>query len=256
MNKNEFYTDRRNNGVHRRRGFSTFRYKVIGSIFLAFGVASSTLIPLLMGDALSDMAALTTVVIAEVVSWCAIPIFAWLLVEGYRHTHSKVAYGLRLLALAVICEVPYDYVTFGKVFSMESQNPVFALVLALLVLSLVDYARSKGNSLPWVLGSIFVVSGLLWSLILNIGLRQTVMNIGVVTTLFAVVFYLLYKRENTMMITAGVIGAFSFVGPAIGVAFLHYRNEILGYQQPWTKWAWYAVYPAMLLIGTLLMGRI
>lgn len=256
MNINEYYKERRNTGIRRQRGWSAFRYKVIGSIFLIFGVASSTLIPMLMGDVVSDMAALTTVVIAEVVSWCAIPIYSWLLTEGYRHSSDRRAYALRLLVLALICEVPYDLVTFDTYFSMESQNPVFGLVLALIVLRLVDYARTKDKPVTVMLGSLFVIAGMLWSLILSIGLRQSVMNVGAVTILFAVVFYTLYRRENTMMITAGVIGAFSFIGPAVGVALLHYRNETLGYTQPSTKWAWYAVYPAMLLIGVLLMGRI
>ena len=80
-----------------------------------------------------DMVAMTVLVICEVVSWTAVPLYAWLLVQGYRHTHSVVQYGIRLLALAIISEVPYDMATSDKVWDMNSQNPVFALVIALIV---------------------------------------------------------------------------------------------------------------------------
>lgn len=70
------------------------------------------------------MTSLTAMVLSEVVSWFAIPIYAWLLVQGFRETHSRVAYGLQLFILAVVCEVPYDLCTSHKAFDFGSQNPV------------------------------------------------------------------------------------------------------------------------------------
>ncbi len=36
------------------------------------------------------------------------PLYAFLLVEGFLHTHSKLRYSLRLFLFAVISEIPYD----------------------------------------------------------------------------------------------------------------------------------------------------
>lgn len=41
----------------------------------------------------------------------------------------------------------------------------------------------------------------------------------------------------------------SLIAPAVGVAFLHYRRDELGYKHAWTKWVFYLLYPAMLLVG-------
>ncbi|MDR4174458.1 hypothetical protein FO522_33775, partial [Bacillus nitratireducens] len=61
----------------------------------------------------------------------------------YQNTHNLNLYTLRLLVLALICEVPYDFTTFGCAFDMRSQNPVFGLVIALFVLSGIDMVRAR-----------------------------------------------------------------------------------------------------------------
>lgn len=235
----------------RRRGLTVFNLKVIGAIFMFLSVASVTLIPAMFGgDITKDMTALSVAVLCEVVSWCAIPIYAWLLFDGYRHTHNRWMYLLQLLVLAVVCEVPYDCVTTGKTFDLSSQNPVFGLLIALIVIAALDWiSKHYEGAVRYVFMIVLVIVGLLWNLMLRVGLRQGVMNVGAITLAFVMVFYLLNKRENTMMITAGLMGAVSLIAPAVGVAFLHYRRDELGYKHAWTKWVFYLLYPAMLLVG-------
>ncbi len=50
----------------------------------------------------------------------AFPVFAFMAVEGYFHTHSFKRYALRLLVLAVISEVPFD-VWWNMVLSISSK---------------------------------------------------------------------------------------------------------------------------------------
>lgn len=235
----------------RRRGWTVFNLKVIGAIFMFLSVASVTLVPAMFGgDITKDMTALSVAMICEIVSWCAIPIYAWLLFDGYRHTHSRWMYLLQLLVLAIVCEVPYDKVTSGKYVDLNSQNPVFGLLIALIVIAAFDWIKRRyEGAMQYVLMVVLAIIGLLWNLMLHIGLRQGVMNVGTITLAFVLIFYLMNKRENTMMITAGLMGAVSFIAPAVGVAFLHYRRDELGYKHAWTKWVFYALYPLMLLIG-------
>ena len=70
------------------------------------------------------------------------PIFAFLLTEGYVHTNSFSKYFFRLLVLALISEVIYDYVFFGSFIYIGANNIFFTLALGLLTLFLLD--KSKG----------------------------------------------------------------------------------------------------------------
>lgn len=247
------------------RGLTSFRLKVIGAVFMALSIASTTLMPAILGVSLdagagmasissADMVSLTEIVLCEIISWCAVPIYAWLLVDGYRHTHGAWAYVGRLAALAVVCEVPYDLATSGKAFDMSSQNPVWGLVIALIVLALLDwtaarFGRATGAAARLLICLAIVLAGIMWNLLMNVGLRQHVMYAGALTLGFALIFRYLAARENTMMITAGLLGAMMLIVPAVGVMFLHWRNGEAGYARPWTKWVFYALYPVMLLIG-------
>ncbi|MFR0569506.1 TraX family protein [Bifidobacterium apri] len=241
-------------GQNRRKGMTTFRVKTVGWLFVLLSAIGTTVLPSALGyrPGSDDMAAMTVLVICEVVSWTAVPLYSWLLVQGYRHTHSVVQYGLRLLALAVISEVPYDMATSGKVWDMNSQNPVFALVFALIVIAAIDWARENLQGISkWAVIVLVSIAGLAWSLLLHVGLRQGMFNMGVLLIGMVLVFYAMDAHENTMMMTAGVLGAVFFIMPAVGVAMLHTRRDELGYRHAWTKWVFYALYPVTLLLCAL-----
>lgn len=149
----------------------------------------------------------------------------------------------------MVCEVPYDLATSHKAFDLGSQNPVFGLFVAFVVLAALDWVASRYQKAMKVLLSVgLVVIGLLWDLLLRIGLRQHMMSIGSVTLGFVLIFALMRQYENSMMFTAGLFGAVMMIAPGVGVAFVHYYNGKLGYKHQWTKWAFYAVYPVILII--------
>lgn len=134
------------------------RRSIIGGFFLFLSVASTTLVPLLFGSNTNDMGSLTAMVLCEVASWCAVPMYAWLLVRGYEHTHSRVIYGMELFVLALVCEVPYDMATSGRAFDLGSQNPVFGLFIALAVLALMDWiAERYQGAMRWILSVVMVL---------------------------------------------------------------------------------------------------
>lgn len=62
----------------------------------------------------------------------AFPIFAFLAVEGYFHTHSFRRYALRMLLFAVLSEVPFDLMYSGTPFYPVHQNVIWTLLLGLL----------------------------------------------------------------------------------------------------------------------------
>ena len=69
------------------------------------------------------------------------PIFAFLLTEGYVHAKSFSKYFLRLLVLAVISEIIYDYVFYERFIYLGANNIFFTLALGLFTLFLLDKSR-------------------------------------------------------------------------------------------------------------------
>ncbi|MEE1295264.1 MAG: TraX family protein [Bifidobacterium sp.] len=239
-------------------GLTNFRLKVIGAILMAFSVSSYTVMPLFVGDPTADdnMLGMTVVVVFEAISWLAVPIYAWLLYSGFDHTRSQIRYAVELFVVALVCEVPYDMCTgTHELVDFSSQNPVWGLLLALGALMLLD-SISLAKMVRWLRIVLYVVVigvGLLWNYLFRIGQTGMMVNIGMLTLGFVVIFFFLDKRENTMMITAALLGAVTLLTPGFGVAFLHYRNDELGYRHDWTKWVFYCIYPIELILGMLVV---
>ncbi|MFC5280893.1 TraX family protein [Arcanobacterium canis] len=229
----------------RRRGLSTFKLKVIGAFFMTLSAAMGTFGTAMLNS--DKLGGLTGLVLFELISWVAIPIYAWLLFEGFHRTRSVGKYAGRLFLLAAVTEIPYDLSTTGKVFDMSSQNPIWGLLIGLVVLVMIRWARESGGVRYAILAAV-ILAAVLWDLLLRIGSRQVIMNIGVVTIGFLLIFTFLQRYENTMMMTAGLFGAAALITPGIGVAFLHYRNGELGYLHTWTRWVFYAYYPLICVI--------
>lgn len=82
-------------------------------------------------------------ILSGLVGRIAFPLFAFLLVEGFLHTHSRGRYALNLLVFAVLSEVPFDMALYGKPFFWMHQNTMFTLFLALLMLILLETAAAK-----------------------------------------------------------------------------------------------------------------
>ena len=72
----------------------------------------------------------------------AFPLFSFLLTEGFFHTRSKKAYGLRLLGLALLSEIPYR-----QLFSPSGicTNVIWTLLFSFLLLCLMEWGQKKGH---------------------------------------------------------------------------------------------------------------
>lgn len=68
----------------------------------------------------------------------ALPLFCFLLTEGFVHTKSRVKYGCNLLIFALISELPYNLMHGGKLINWGAQNVFFTLFFGFLALWLLE----------------------------------------------------------------------------------------------------------------------
>lgn len=73
----------------------------------------------------------------------AFPLYCFLLVQGYIHTRDVRAYAQRLLLLAILSEIPFDLLIFGRAACMVEQNVLFSLLLGLAAVWVVDRFESE-----------------------------------------------------------------------------------------------------------------
>lgn len=71
----------------------------------------------------------------------AFPIFAFMIVEGYFHTHNFKRYLLRMLGFALLSEIPFDLLYSGIPFYWVHQNVLWTFLIALCGIRLMERAR-------------------------------------------------------------------------------------------------------------------
>lgn len=73
----------------------------------------------------------------------AFPLYCFLLAQGFIHTHDLRAYARRLLLLALVSEIPFDLLIFGRLSCAVEQNVLFSLLIGLCALHAADRYRGK-----------------------------------------------------------------------------------------------------------------
>lgn len=196
----------------------------------------------------ATMAIATAALIAKAIETCAVPVFAFLLVEGFQHTGSLRGYFLRILGVAALSELPYNFAISGKLLDPSAQNPVFGLVLGLALLYW--YRKYGDRSVGQALGrAAITLAALLWPVMLHI-------QYGSATVLTVAILWAMRKKPNfrSMVGAAGIIlcSLFSpfFLAAPMSFLAIHFYN---GEKGAGSRWVNYLAYPALLLAADLVV---
>ena len=72
----------------------------------------------------------------------AFPIFAFMTVEGYFHTSNLKKYVLRLLAFAIISEIPFNLMLGSRLFYPIHQNVLWTFLLGIWMIHWNEKAKN------------------------------------------------------------------------------------------------------------------
>jgi len=138
------------------------------------------------------------------------PIFVYLLAEGFRHSKSKEKFLLRLLAFAVISEIPYDLALGNEINFFTSTNIFYTLFLGGMAICLYERLRKRRG---WQ--SMAVIAGLLPMVILATILSTDYGSMGV---LFIFAMYIIKPHKLRPIVLGGF--ALSQYLPLVAAYFL------------------------------------
>lgn len=245
-------------------GLNTTGLRTWGLVFLVLAAAGKALLQnrlLEMNGTTDLMTALssqngmiiaTIALVFQILEGCAIPVFAYLTVEGAVHTSDFGKYLIRVAGLALVTELPYNFAMSGKLFDLSSRNPVFAVFLALVLIYF--YKRYEGKDFKNIAIKVAVtVAAFAWAMMLQI-------QHGSAFTVMVAVLWATRKLPNVRNLIAGctmmlccLISPLYLAAP-MGFLILHFYN---GEKGPSRQQVHYLVYPAALLaiglIGFFLM---
>lgn len=211
---------------------------ILQNQMLGMGTRNTAELLEMMQQSESAMAIATVALVLQAVETVAVPIFVFLLAEGFKHTSDWKKYFLRMAGLAVVTEIPYDLAMNNKVLEFGSQNPVFGLVLCMVVLILFRHFAAKK-----FVCVIMALAGLAWALMLKV-------DHGIPMVLMVCVIYLFRDKHMFMgfsgMAAAALCTGISpfYLAAPMGFLAIHFYN---GEQGNSSRIVNYLFYPVTLL---------
>ena len=170
----------------------------------------------------------------------AFPLYAFMLVQGFLYTKDRIKYLVRLAALAVVSEIPFNLVASGHVFYPKEQNTVLLLCIGLAVMEGIERLTGSGRRAA---AFFTVAAGMLLALV-------TRADYGAYGLLFILVLYW-FRNSPVERNLAGaavlMLSEGAFYGLAAMIAFF-FMNRYNGEKGEDLGRLPYVFYPVHLLI--------
>lgn len=219
---------------------------VIQTHMLGIGQLNAQQLLEVIGSSDQAMNLATISLILQAIETCAVPVFALLLTEGFQHTSDRKAYFIRVAGLALACEIPYNLAIGGKLLDFGSRNPVFGLVMCMVMLMLYGlYAEPKLSHK--LIKFIVTIAAVLWCGMLKIEFGAAM--VVVTATMWALRRNVLYRNfaGAAAAIVCTVFSPFFLASP-MGFMAVHFYD---GERNEDSRTANYLYYPAMLVCAAV-----
>lgn len=181
----------------------------------------------------------------ELLGGLSVPLFAFLLVEGFRNTSDYRRYLLTMVGFALLSEVPYDLAMQQEWLEFSAQNALISMSVCLGMLGLLRLAGERGKTFATVLQLLVILA----ALAAVMGLRSAY---GGCLVLLTAIFYLLYAKNGMKMLLGIAVSLFALyiTGPLAFYGIYCYNGQRKN-QLP--KYAYYVFYPLHLLVIGLIV---
>ena len=191
----------------------------------------------------------------------AFPIFCFLIAEGCVYTHDRRKYALRLLAFALLSEIPFNLMNSGAVWDRYHQNVLWTLLTGALVCWLIDWALKNRRALAFVLTALVMAAAFYLLERLNTdyggwGMLLVVMFYGVHRAPGGAVSKMIAQLFGLTFFSLAAMGGYVSIELWSLVALVPiwlYRGR-QGYHSKPFQYACYAFYPVHMLLLVLVLN--
>lgn len=171
----------------------------------------------------------------------AFPIFLFLLIQGFHHTHNLKKYIGRMALFAIISEVPFDMALKNSTVDWYFQNVYFELTLILIMFYFVNEIEKKyKKNQVFLLKILIVVATAIISELIHA-------DYGMFGVLAAFIMFTLNRTDKQRALSIFPAFAFEMQLPMVFLAspLIYFYNGKKGLN---LKYVFYAFYPLHLLL--------
>lgn len=186
--------------------------------------------------------------ILRVIGRISFPIFCFLLVEGFHHTHDWKKYAQRLFLFALVSEIPFDLAFFGTWYAPVYQNVFWTLALGIVMLGILE--QLDENWRPGARNGVQKIAILIGFLLLSDIMRTDYAEKGL---LMILIFYAFYDNR---LLAALFVGGFNVLLGGVAPHSIQWAAVLSVFPILWyngtrgkqMKYFFYLFYPVHLLI--------
>ena len=176
--------------------------------------------------------------VMQLIGGMAVPVFAFLLVEGFKYTSDYRKYLLIMGLTAVASEIPYDWAMSGKLLDMSGQNALIGTCICLMMLKCLDFFKQVTGICGMLLKMFVVLAAVIW-------VSMARAEFGLCMVLLVAVFYLFDTKNILKTVLGCVISLMYVTGPIAFYGIWCYNSER---KNRIPKYVYYAFYPLHLLV--------